>query len=224
MTESRRDLWSTHGAGTAGSPSTLARTPAAPGATAPTRRRALRPWWLVALLALLALGALLLGLSRCSAQRDAAPAPVTPAPAAPAPAFPTAGAAGAAAAGPAGSLVAGATSLFDAARTGDRGLVALVGQTAVAHAVPVQSVVADEGFWVGGSEADRVWVQLSANDESAITIAPGQLLDLSGPVVSHGPDFAGKAGVTADEGAAQLTREGAHLEVDPNQVTVVGAR
>jgi hypothetical protein len=166
-----------------------------------------------------ALGALLLGLTRCGAQRDALEPAAAPAQAAAGvPAFPAAGPA------PAGSLTAGTTSLFDAARSGDRGLAAVVGQTAFAHAVPVQSVPADEGFWVGADEADRVWVQLSANDESVITIAPGQLLDLSGPVVSHGTDFAGKAGVTADEGAAQLTREGAHLEVDPNQVTVVGTR
>ena len=33
----------------------------------------------------------------------------------------------------------------------------------------------------------------------------------------------GEAGVAAADGAEQLTREGAHLEVDPTQVTVVGA-
>ena len=71
---------------------------------------------------------------------------------------------------------------------------------------------------------DRVWVQFAMDDESAVTITDGQVLDLAGPVVSHGPDFARKAGVTALEGAEQLTREGAHLEVDPNQVTVVGKR
>ena len=69
-----------------------------------------------------------------------------------------------------------------------------------------------------------MWVQLTTNDESAITITAGQLLDLAGPVVPHGPDFAGKAGVSAADGAEQLTRAGAHLEVDPNRITVVGTR
>jgi hypothetical protein len=88
--------------------------------------------------------------------------------------------------------------------------------------VPVQSVDADEGFWVGPSATDRVWVQLTSNSESTITISAGELLDLSGPVVSHGADYARKAGVTAEEGADQLTREAAHLEVNPSQVKVVG--
>jgi hypothetical protein len=42
--------------------------------------------------------------------------------------------------------------------------------------------------------------------------------------VPHGGDFAGKAGVSAADGAEQLTREGAHLEVDPNKITIVGTR
>ena len=109
-----------------------------------------------------------------------------------------------------------------AAAAGGQGLVALTGQRATGHAVPVQSVPADEGFWIGTGATDRVWVQLTGNSESAITIGPGQLLDLTGPVVPHGPDFAGKAGVSAAEGAAQLTSAGAHLEVDPKQITVVG--
>jgi hypothetical protein len=122
----------------------------------------------------------------------------------------------------AGSLVSGATSLFDAARSGDGGLATLNGQTAVGHAVPVQSVPADEGFWVGTGTADRVWVQLDTDGESALTITPGQLLDLSGAVVTHGPDFAVMAGGAAPDGADQLTRQGAHLEVNPSQITVVG--
>jgi hypothetical protein len=90
--------------------------------------------------------------------------------------------------------------------------------------VPVQSVPADEGFWIGTGVTDRVWVQLTTNGESAITITAGQLLDLAGPVVPHGPDYAGKAGVSVADGAEQLTRAGAHLEVDPNRITVVGPR
>jgi hypothetical protein len=157
-----------------------------------------------------------LGLARCGAQRDAAqaPAPVAPGGWTPDAIIPPPGP---------GSLEAGTTSLFDAAR-GDQGLIDLVGQTATGYAVPVQAVDADEGFWIGASATDRVWVQLTSNEESTITIAPGELLDLSGPIVSHGADYARKAGVTAEEGADQLTREAAHLEVNPNQVKVVGTR
>jgi hypothetical protein len=239
MTESRTDLW-TAGPG----PETLETAPTAtrslervpshrapevlpadpvppvdpvpPPAGATARRAPARtPRWLLAALAVVTVAGLVLGVTRCGAQHDAVQAPA-PAPGAwtpdatippPAP----------------GSLEAGTTSLFDAAK-GDQGLIDLVGQTATGYAVRVQSVAADEGFWVGASATDRVWVQLTSNTESAITITEGQLLDLSGPVVSHGSDYAKKAGVTADEGADQLTHEAAHLEVNPSMVKVVGTR
>jgi len=160
--------------------------------------------------------AVALGVTRCSAERDAAVPALTPMTT---PSWETQPPPAAL-----GSLTAGTTSLFDAARSGDRGLVALAGQRASGHAVPVQSVAADEGFWIGADADDRVWVQLTGSGESAVTITEGELLDLGGPIVPHGPDFAHKAGVTAAEGADQLTREGAHLEVDPSQVEVVGTR
>jgi hypothetical protein len=219
MTEPRSDLW------TAGVPTStgVGRHGAAhtvPAGRPPSAARPRRRWWLVALLALVAVTALLLGLVRCGAGR----AGVDPAavPAVPTAVIPGAGAAAAPTAPVPGSLTAGTASLFAAAQSG--GLLALVGQTAIGHAVPVQAVPADEGFWIGSSETDRVWVQFTASAESAVTITPGQVLDLRGPVVPHGPDFARKAGVAAADGAEQLTREAAHLEVDPNQVTVVGTR
>jgi hypothetical protein len=166
-------------------------------------------------LAVLAVAALLLGLTRCGADGGL---PATP-PTARTPTWGT----GAPAPDPAGSLTAAGTSLFAAAQA-PGGLVALGGRTASGRAVPVQSVAADEGFWIGADATDRVWVLLASDDESSLAIADGALLDLSGRVVTHGADFARKAGVSAEEGAEQLTRQGAHLEVDPSQVTVVGAR
>jgi hypothetical protein len=177
----------------------------------PTAARPRRRWpWMVFML--IGVLALLLGVVRCSADSGPAVVPAPPAwSAPPPPAAP-------------GSLTAGATSVFAAAAAGGQGLALLTGQTATGHAVPVESVPADEGFWIGTGGTDRVWVQLTTNDESAITITAGQLLDLAGPVVPHGPDFAGKAGVSVADGAEQLTRAGAHLEVDPNRITVVGTR
>jgi hypothetical protein len=196
-----------------------ARLPEAPaGATAPRAQagapRSRRSRWLLVALALVAAAATTLGLARSGAHRDAPPALTAPGGWSPDATIPP----------PApGSLEAGTTSLFEAAH-GEQGLIDFVGQTATGYAVPVQSVDADEGFWVGPSATDRVWVQLTSNNESTITITAGELLNLSGPVVSHGADYAGKAGVTAEEGADQLTREAAHLEVNPSQVEVVGTR
>jgi hypothetical protein len=240
MTDPRHDLRHAGGArdplGSYFEPAGATATRTPPGGTPvqppPAPRRGRRRWvWLVA--ALVAVAALLFGLSRYGAEgigaegigADGNPA----APAAPAgPGAATPGGAPAAAAP--GSLTAGtdrtggAVSLFAAAAPGGRGLPSLLGQTATGRAVRVQSVPADEGFWIGTGETERVWVQLTSDDESPVAIAEGALLDLSGPVVGHGADFARKAGVTAQEGAEQLTRQAAHLEVDPSKVTVVGTR
>lgn len=88
------------------------------------------------------------------------------------------------------------------------------GQTATAEGVPVQSVPADEGFWVGSSTTDRVWVQLAGTGESAYTVKPGDRVSFTtGKVVPTGPAFAGQVGVNAAEGAAQLTAQRQHITV-----------
>lgn len=231
-----------HGTGS-GSPGPAGASGAsgASGATA-TGTTKHRPWWLLALIALVAVAAPLFGLSRCGNDQGRVDAPAAPAmPNAPGPDAPAAnapapdaqapdmpapdGQAAAPAGAAAGALVtAGGTSVFSTAGSGDGSLAGLVGQNVSGRSVPVRSVPADEGFWVGTNDADRVWVELVGSGESAVQIKPGQLLDLSGPVVGHGRDFAAKEGVTAAEGAEQLTREAAHLEVDPNQVKIAGMR
>lgn len=88
------------------------------------------------------------------------------------------------------------------------------GQAATAEGVPVQSVPANEGFWVGDSVTDRVWVQLAGAGESGYTVKPGDRVSFTaGKVVATGPAFAGQVGVNAAEGAAQLTAQGQHISV-----------
>lgn len=224
MTEPRDDLWTTRVPATSRTGPAIPAPRAAParhagGARRPPARR--RRGGLFVVLVLVAMVAMLVGLAQCVAARDRPTIATTVVPTA---VIPGAGAAATPTAPDPGSLVAGSTSLFAAARSGDRGLALLAGQTANGHAVPVQSVPADEGFWIGSSPTDRVWVQFTSNVESGVTITPGQLLDLNGAVVTHGADYAVKAGVPAQDGAEQLTRQGAHLEADPNQVEVVGTR
>jgi hypothetical protein len=79
--------------------------------------------------------------------------------------------------------------------------------------VLVQSVPADEGFWVGTSETDRVWVQLSGTDESGYVVQQGDRVDFTGQVAAHDPGFATQVGVDAAEGADQLGQQAAHIEV-----------
>lgn len=214
------------------SPGRFGATPASSGATpVRTEEPRKRPWWLLALLAVVAIGILLFALSRCggSANPAPAPAPATPA-AAPATGSPaTAGAvdtsapSAASGGGPGGvgSLTAAGTALLPLSGAADAAgsLAGQVGKPAVATGVKVLSVPADEGFWVGDSDTDRVWVQLTGGGgESPYTVKAGDRVDFTGPVVAHDAGFAAKVGVDAAEGADQLTREGAHIAIDKNAV------
>jgi hypothetical protein len=93
------------------------------------------------------------------------------------------------------------------------GLATLEGQSVQATGVTVESVPADEGFWVGTGD-QRVWVQLEGSGESAFTVQAGQRLTFTAQVVPHDGGFADTVGVTADEGAGQLDGQGQHLLVD----------
>lgn len=94
-------------------------------------------------------------------------------------------------------------------------LAPYAGQTVTATGVLVQSVVADEGFWVGRDATDRVWVQLRISTaESRDQVRAGDQVSFRGTVVASPPGFAQRVGVTAAEGAAQLTRQGAYISTN----------
>lgn len=214
--------------------------PAQTGATAatPTDRRR-KPWWLWALFALVILAILLISLTRCgpdntssnapaSSVPRAAPSAVGPAPntapvGPPSAAAPSAGTgAGAAGGGGQGALTADGTSLLPLGQVGgsDGDLTSLVGKTVSARGVLVQSVPTDEGFWVGDSDTDRIWVQLNGDGESGYTVKQGDRIDFTGRMIAHDPAFAGQVGVDAAEGADQLTQEAAHIAVDKSAVAL----
>ena len=96
----------------------------------------------------------------------------------------------------------------------------LVGQAVDGRRVRVLDVPTDEGFWVGRSESARVWVQLRGRGESGVRIRPGQLLSFTATVVANPRGFVGARGLSAGAGAAQLTEQGAHLELRAADVTV----
>lgn len=89
------------------------------------------------------------------------------------------------------------------------------GKAAKARAVRVQSVPADEGFWVGSSKADRVWVQLSgAAAESPFKVKPGDHVDFDGgKLVPTAAGFPAQVGVTGAEGARQLVAQKQHIQL-----------
>jgi hypothetical protein len=96
-------------------------------------------------------------------------------------------------------------------------LASQVGQQITMSRVPVQSVPADEGFWVN-SDHGRVWVQIATDHESPYTVRSGDVVTLRGVVVAHNPDFPGRVGVTAAEGAAGLAAARAHVTIPLNGI------
>lgn len=110
-----------------------------------------------------------------------------------------------------GALVAGSQSLLPVPA---EGLATFVGQPVTGTAVRVESVVADEGFWVGPSPTDRVFVLLTPEarttaGESPFQVAAGQLVNLQGNLIGLSGDPAA-LGVDPNEGADQLRQQG-HL-------------
>jgi hypothetical protein len=199
------------------------------GATTSTPTRKRRPWWLWALLALVALAVLLFSLAECgdndipSATAGSAASAVAPAPGGSAAADPITSIAGLpGAAAPDAALSADGTSLLPLAQAAGAGdvLTSQVGKAVTARGVLVQSVPADEGFWVGEDNTDRVWVQLSGSGESGYTVEQGDRVDFTGTMTAHEPAFAAQVGVDAAEGADQLTQEAAHVAVDKSTVAL----
>jgi len=120
---------------------------------------------------------------------------------------------------PPATLTVDGTPTLPATRVGP--MVGAVGRPAVARDVPVQSVPADEGFWVGGGPGDRVWVQLATRGrESTFRVRPGQRASFSGTVVRVTADTPAKVGLTPAEGAAELRSIGAYVTVDPRQLVL----
>ena len=95
----------------------------------------------------------------------------------------------------------------------------LADQPVTATGARVLSVPADEGFWLGSSDAERVWVQLTGEaGESPYQVREGDLVDLEGTVAPHGAGFPAEVGVDDAEGAQQLAEQAAHLTVTKSSV------
>ena len=86
--------------------------------------------------------------------------------------------------------------------------------------LPVDSVPADEGFWVGAGPGRRTWVQLVGVGESAATVRAGDRVSFTGQVRSAGTAFPTRVGLTRSEGAAELVRQGDYVQVSRRDLRV----
>lgn len=102
-------------------------------------------------------------------------------------------------------------------------LARFTGATVVGRGVPVESVVADEGFWVGISPMDRVFVRLIVGGESPPRIRAGQRLSFSG-TMRRNPLQLESLGVSDAEGASLLRQQGHHIELQVEDLMVTTAR
>jgi hypothetical protein len=95
-----------------------------------------------------------------------------------------------------------------------------VGRRVMAAGLLVTSVDADEGFWVeqGGRSA---WVQLDSAGESPYTIRPGDVVTLTGTVMSHDARFPAGLYFCPDRqaSAGRLAQEPTHLAVGVDSLT-----
>lgn len=97
-------------------------------------------------------------------------------------------------------------------------LLQQIGQPITMNGLYVDSVPADEGFWVD-SDHGRMWVQIDTPYESPYEVDPGDVVNISGTVVRNDQSFPVQVGVTSDEGAADLAAAGAHISIPVHNLT-----
>ncbi len=119
-----------------------------------------------------------------------------------------------------GTLTAGSRSLLPLSAGSLR---SLSGQAVTGKGVVVESVVADEGFWVGASATDRIFVFLlpqarGSGGESGVQVRKGQRVELAGKLQPL-PSSVATLGVDDAEGAAQLRSQGHYIEATSVRLT-----
>ena len=120
-----------------------------------------------------------------------------------------------------GLLIAGGQTILSAGGGNDvSNLGQYTGKAVNGRSAPVQSVVADEGFWVGTSAEDRVFVHLIAGGESGPQVDAGDKVSFTGTMQQNPGDVETTFGVTPEEGADLLEEQGSHVEVRTDDLRV----
>jgi hypothetical protein len=121
-------------------------------------------------------------------------------------------------------LTVGGTTLLPLERASGPGgdLSGFAGRTVTAEGVAVQSVPADEGFWLGTAADERVWVQLTVQPgESPFVVATGDRVSFTGRMAAHSDTFAAQVLPGDPAASALLSRQRAHVEVAKSDLEIV---
>ncbi len=86
------------------------------------------------------------------------------------------------------------------------------GRTVEARGAGVLSL-SGEGFWVGTSDADRVFVEVEGGAAASPRVAVGQRVSFVGRLVPNTPEHLEELRVVDPGDKAQLARQGHHIDV-----------
>lgn len=104
---------------------------------------------------------------------------------------------------------------------GTEAMAPYAGMAVEARGVRVQSVVEPRGFWVGNSEAERVWVDVH-DDSEPPPLAAGQRISFRGTLVPNTAATLERAGGGGAGDRAQLEGQGYHVDVPSETIRPAG--
>ncbi len=104
--------------------------------------------------------------------------------------------------------------------SGGTPLAAYAGQEVRAEAAPVESVPTNEGFWVGTSPADRIWVDLDSGQPLSKPVSAGQRVSFAGTLVPNHPELPTQLGLEVPPDRAQLERQGHHISISEETLQI----
>jgi len=108
------------------------------------------------------------------------------------------------------------------ALSGAQPLAPYEGQTVRAQKVRVISAPGDEGFWVGESAANRVWVDLEREGPLSRRVAAGQQVSFVGKVAPNRSAVFKEHSVGGPPDLEQLKRQGFHVHLDEATLAIEG--
>ena len=108
------------------------------------------------------------------------------------------------------------------ALSGRQPLAPYQGQAVRAHQVKVHAAPGDTGFWVGGSAADRIWVDVDTGRPLSRRVTAGQRVSFAGTLAPNGPEVLNEPGVGGPPDLDQLKSQGFHVHLDEATLEIQG--